>query len=182
MNRSSSGRVVDYSCPQAGSLRRCSNSAFGHGINERGGIMNNLTLRRISPIMRLVPRSTRSGRHRVLPCDLPTRQTLSTPLDRGSTVALCVVCFESGRATEATHQTRNLLCGCDQHIQQLEQHGFAALHRQRSAQAHGYMDRGAPPARGTAGLGDGRAGPSESAVAPGADNQQSAAYVAQAVI
>ena len=55
---------------------------------------------------------------------------MSTPLDRSSIVIYCVACIKAGRATEATYQTRDtLLCGCDQHIQQLEQHGFAALHR-----------------------------------------------------
>jgi hypothetical protein len=156
--------------------------------------MNSLTIQGLRPILRLVPRSTRSGRHRVLPCDLPTRQTSSTPLDRGSTIPLCVVCFEAGRATEATHQTRDLLCGCDQHIQLLEQHGRAAVRRQRSARAHGFMHRGAPPAREThgnppadsldqgAGLGDGSAGPGEAAVALSAGNRQSDAYVLQAII
>ena len=98
---------------------------------------------------------------------------MSTPLDRGSTVLFCAVCIEAGRATEATHQTRDGLCGCDQHIQQLEQHGRAAVRRQRSA---GYTDRGAASARGTtgdrpadsrdqgAGLGDGGAGPSDDAL------------------
>jgi hypothetical protein len=72
---------------------------------------------------------------------------MSAPLDRGSTVPLCAVCIEAGRATEATHQTRDGLCGCDQHIQQLEQHGRAAVRRQRRAQPHGYMDRGAQRAK-----------------------------------
>jgi hypothetical protein len=136
--------------------------------------MNSPTILR--PILRLLPRGTRCGRHRVPPCDLPADQTMSTPLDRGSTVPLCAVCIEAGRATEATHQTRDGLCGCDQHIQELEQHGRAAVRRQRSAQPDGYMDRGAPPARGTtgdrpadsrdqgAGLGDGSAGPSDDRV------------------
>jgi hypothetical protein len=60
-------------------------------------------------------------------------QALSARLDRGSTVPLCTVCFEAGRATEATHQTWDLLCGCEQHIRQLEQHGRAAVRRQRGA-------------------------------------------------
>src|SRR5262245_20555584 len=58
---------------------------------------------------------------------------MSTPLDRGSIVPFCVVCIEFSRATEATHQTKDLLCGCDQHIQELEQHGRAAIHRARRA-------------------------------------------------
>jgi hypothetical protein len=58
---------------------------------------------------------------------------MSAPLDRGSTVPLCVLCFEAGRATEAIYQSTGHLCGCDQHIQQLEQHGRAAIHRQRKA-------------------------------------------------
>ena len=95
--------------------------------------MNNLTIQRLRPILRLLPRSTRSGRHRVLPCDLSAGRTMSAPLDRSSTVPLCALCFEAGRATEATYQTRDLLCGCDQHIQELEQHGRAAVRRQRSA-------------------------------------------------
>jgi hypothetical protein len=135
--------------------------------------MNNLTILRIRPILRLLPSSTRRGRHRVPPCHLPAGPTTSTPLDRGSIVPLCAVCIEAGRATEATHQTRDGLCGCDQHIQELEQHGRAAVRRQRSAEPHGYMGRGAAPARGTtgdrpadsrdqgAGLGDGGAGPSD---------------------
>ncbi len=64
---------------------------------------------------------------------------MSTPLDRGSTVPVCAVCIEAGRATEATHHTRDGLCGCEQHIQQLEQHGRAAVRRQRSAEAQRYM-------------------------------------------
>src|SRR5277367_1060905 len=99
--------------------------------------MYNLTILRLRPILRLLPRGTRSHVH----------QTMSRPLDRGSTVPLCAVCIEAGRATEATHQTRDGLCGCDQHIQQLEQHGRVAVRRQRSAEAHGYTDHGAPPAR-----------------------------------
>jgi len=75
---------------------------------------------------------------------------MSTPLDRGSVVPLCVVCIEAGRATEATRQTRDLWCGCDEHIQELEQDGLAAIRRQRSAVSRGYMDCGAPPAGGTA--------------------------------
>jgi hypothetical protein len=58
---------------------------------------------------------------------------MSAPLDHGSIVPVCAVCIEAGRTTEAIHQTRNGLCGCDQHIQQLEQHGRAAVRRQRSA-------------------------------------------------
>ena len=69
--------------------------------------------------------------------DLADPETMSTPLDRGSTVPLCAVCIEAGRATEATHQTRDLLCGCDQHIQELEQHGRAAVRRARRARALG---------------------------------------------
>ena len=138
--------------------------------------MSSLTFLSLRPILRLLPRSTRSHRHRVQPYDLAAVQTLSTPLDRGSTVPLCAVCIEAGRATEATHQTRDLLCGCDEDIQQLEQHGRAAVRRQRSAEPHGYMDREAPPAGGTngnrpadsrdqgTGLGDGSAGPSDDRV------------------
>jgi len=133
--------------------------------------MNNLTILRLRPILRLLPHSTRRGRHRAPRWDLPAGQTLSAPLDRGSIVPLCAVCIEAGRATEATYQTRDLLCGCDQHIQQLEQHGRAAIRRQRSAKARGYVDLEVPRARGTtgdrpadsrdqgAGLGDGSAGP-----------------------
>jgi hypothetical protein len=67
---------------------------------------------------------------RTAPRDPSAGQTMSTPLDRSSIVIYCVVCIKGGRATEATYQTRDtLLCGCDQHIQQLEQHGFAALYR-----------------------------------------------------
>jgi hypothetical protein len=138
--------------------------------------MNNLTILRLRPILRLLPRNTRRGRHRVPPCELPAGQTMSTRLDRGSTVPVCAVCIEAGRATDATYQTRDGLCGCDQHIQELEQHGRAAIRRQRSAEPRGYMDRGAPPALGTtggrpadsrdqgAGLGDGSAGPSDDRV------------------
>ncbi len=97
--------------------------------------MNNLTIQRFRPMLRLMHRSARSDRHRVAPCDLPTGQTMSTPLDRGSIVLLCAVCIEAGRATEATFQTRDHLCGCDQHIQQLEQHGRAAIRRQRQRMA-----------------------------------------------
>jgi hypothetical protein len=153
--------------------------AWSGAGSSGGGIMNNLTILCLRPILRLLPRSTRRVNHRVPPCDLPaaqTTQTMSTPLDRGSTFPLCAVCIEAGFATEATHQTRDGLCGCDQHIQELEQHGRAAVRRQRSAQPHGNMDRGASPARGTtgdrpadsrhqsAGLGDGSAGPSDDRV------------------
>jgi hypothetical protein len=84
-----------------------------------------------------MPRGTRSGRHRVPPCDLPTRQTMSTPLDRGSTVPLCAVCIEAGRATEATYQTRDGLCGCDEHIQELERDGRAAVRGARRSAVSG---------------------------------------------
>jgi hypothetical protein len=121
--------------------------------------MSNLTIQRLRPMMRLLPRSTRGHRHRVQPWDLPAVQTQSAPLDRGSIVPLCAVCIEAGRATEATRQTRDLLCGCDEHIQQLEQHGRATVRRQRSAEPHGYDSRD----QGT-GLGDGSAGPSDDAL------------------
>jgi hypothetical protein len=62
---------------------------------------------------------------------------MSTPIDRGSFVPFCVVCIEFSRATEATHQTKDLLCGCDQHIQELEQHGRAAIHRARRVRSLG---------------------------------------------
>jgi hypothetical protein len=94
--------------------------------------MNNLTIRRLRPMLRFMPRSTRIDGHRVLPRgDLPAGPTTSTPLDRGSIVAPCAVCIEAGRATEATYQTRDQLCGCDEHIQELERHGRAAIRRQR---------------------------------------------------
>jgi len=95
--------------------------------------MNSLTVLPLRPILRLRSRRARSDPYRVPPCDLPAGQPMSAPLDRGSTVPLCAVCFEAGRATEATYQTRDLLCGCDQHIKQLEQHGRAAVRRERSA-------------------------------------------------
>ena len=82
---------------------------------------------------------------------LPAGQTVSAPLERGSTVILCAVCIQAGRATEATHQTRDLLCGCDQHIQQLEQHGLAAARRRRiilAAQTDGADRRGGGPGDG----------------------------------
>jgi hypothetical protein len=79
---------------------------------------------------------------------------MSTPLDRGSIVPPCVVCIEAGRATEATHQTKDFLCGCDQHIQELEQHGRAAIRQARrvmsSVAACGALAAamlGAPPAQ-----------------------------------
>jgi len=94
--------------------------------------MNNPTILRLRPMLRLRSRSTRSGRHRVLARGaLPAGQPTSTPLDRGSTIPLCALCIEYGRPTEATYQTRDQLCGCDQHIQELEQHGRAAIRRQR---------------------------------------------------
>ena len=138
--------------------------------------MNNPTILRLRPILRLLPRRTQNHLHRVLPFGLPPGQTMSTPLDRGSIVPLCAVCIEAGHATEATRQTGDGLCGCDQHIPQLEVHGRAAVRRQRSAEARRYMDRGAPPPRQTngdrpadlcnqgAGLGDGSAGPSDDRV------------------
>jgi hypothetical protein len=67
------------------------------------------------------------------PWDPPAGRTISTPLDYSSAVPLCVICIEASRATEATRQTSDMLCGCDEHIQQLEQHGRAAIHRQRKA-------------------------------------------------
>jgi hypothetical protein len=97
--------------------------------------VSSLTFLSLRPILRLLTRGTRSDRHRVLPCDLPAGQTMSTPLDRGSIVPLCAVCIEAGRATEATHQTRDLLCGCDQHIQLLERHGRAAVRLARRSAA-----------------------------------------------
>jgi hypothetical protein len=122
------------------------------GTTSRGFSMNNLAILRLRPILRLLPRSRRSHVDRVLPCDRPPAgQTTSTPLDRGSIVPLCAVCIEAGRATDATYQTRDGLCGCDEHIRQLEQHGRAAVRRQRSSEARGHSDRGAPPARGTNG-------------------------------
>jgi hypothetical protein len=133
----------------------------GAGSRVEVAIMNSLTILRLRPMLRLLPHSRRSDCPRVPPCHLPVGQTMSTPLDRGSTVPLCAVCIEAGRATEATYQTRDGLCGCDQHNQQLEQHGRAAVRRQRSAEPHGYMDRGAPPARGTSG---GSVGPSDDRV------------------
>ena len=114
----------------------------------QGGVVNILTVLRLRPLRRLLPGSTQSHCP-AMPCDLPAGRTMSTPLDYSSVVPLCVVCIEDSRAIEATHQTRDLLCGCDEHIQQLEQHGRAAIRRQRSAVSRGYMDRGAPPARGT---------------------------------
>ena len=110
--------------------------------------MHILTVLHLRPILRLLPGNTRSDCHPVLSCDLPGGRTMSTPLDRGSVVPLCVVCIEAGRATEATRQTRDLWCGCDEHIQELEQDGLAAIRRQRSAVSRGYMDCGALPARG----------------------------------
>ena len=85
-----------------------------------------------SPPNTATPAAQRSKRlsPRTAPRDPPAGRTMSTPLDRSSIVICCVMCIKAGRATEATYQTRDtLLCGCDQHIQQLEQHGFAALHR-----------------------------------------------------
>ncbi|ORU98733.1 hypothetical protein AWB93_12855 [Mycobacterium bohemicum] len=57
----------------------------------------------------------------------------SARLDRGSLVTYCIVCIQAGRPTEATYQTKDLLCGCDEHIHELEQHGLAAVRR---AQEH----------------------------------------------
>lgn len=136
--------------------------------------MNNLAIRRLRPLLRLMSRSTRSVYPRVPPCDLTARQTTTRPLDRGSVVCLCAVCIEAGRATAATHQTRDQLCGCDQHIRQLEQYGRAAIRRQRSAESRRYTDRGAQRARETNGnrpaddhgasLGDGSADSSDDRV------------------
>jgi hypothetical protein len=78
---------------------------------------------------------------------------MSTPLDRSSVVFFCAVCIEAGRATEATYQTRDELFGCDQHIRELEQHGRAAIGRQRAAFAR-QLDAetcAAPPVRARAG-------------------------------
>lgn len=105
-------------------------SAAWREIESRGGHMHNLTIRR-----------RRRGRHRVLPYDLPTG-FMSTRLDRGSIVPLCVICIEAGRATEATFQTWDRLCGCDQHILELEQYGRAAIHRERKRlAAHAFEAR-----------------------------------------
>ncbi len=93
--------------------------------------MNSPTILRLRPMLRLTSRRTRSDRRRVRSGDLPAGQIMSTPLDRGSIVPLCAVCIEGGRATEATYQTRNQLCGCDRHIQELEQYGRAAIRRER---------------------------------------------------
>ncbi|OBI52591.1 hypothetical protein A5706_01880 [Mycobacterium sp. E796] len=43
------------------------------------------------------------------------------------------MCIELGRATEATFQTGDCLCGCDEHIGRLERRGRAAIRRQRIA-------------------------------------------------
>ena len=67
---------------------------------------------------------------------------MSTPLERGSTVIHCAVCIQAGRATEATYQTAAGLCGCDQHINQLEKHGLAALRRQRNTAATSVVTSG----------------------------------------
>ncbi len=104
--------------------------------------MNNLAILRLRPIQRLLPRRTQSHLHRLPPCGLPA-QTTSTPLDRSSIATLCAVCIEAGRATAATYQTRDGLCGCDQHIQELEEHGRAAVRRQRSAAAQRYIGEAA---------------------------------------
>lgn len=56
---------------------------------------------------------------------------MSVPLDRGSTLIYCVVCIQAGCPTEATHQTEELLCGCEEHIRELEQDGLAAVRRAR---------------------------------------------------
>ncbi len=119
-DKSSSGRVVNYPC------RGCDREDDGYqrGLardQQSRGHMHNLTIRR-----------RRRGRHRVLPCDLPASQITSTRLDRSSVVLLCAVCIEAGRATEATFQTSDQLCGCDQHILELERDGRAAIHRQRN--------------------------------------------------
>lgn len=97
--------------------------------------MNTLTIERLRPMLRLVPYSRRRVRHSVPSCDVPAGLITSTRLDHGSIVPLCVMCIEAGRATEATYQTGDQLCGCDQHIQELEQHGRAAIHRQRKRMA-----------------------------------------------
>jgi hypothetical protein len=101
------------------------------GSNSRGGAMNNRTMRRLRPMLRLMPSTRRRGRHRVLPCDPPTGRITIARLDHGCTVLLCAVCIEAGRVTEATFQTKGHLCGCDQHIEELEQDGRATIHRQR---------------------------------------------------
>ncbi len=158
-NKSSSGRVVKYSCPRACSVKRWPQPPGLAPDQESRCIMNNLTTVCLRPILRLMPRSTRSDSHGGPRGGLTAGQTPSTPLNRSSILVPCAVCIEAGRVTEATHQTRDQLCGCDKHIQELEQHGRAAVRRQRraavrrqrSAEPHGYRDRGAPPARGTTG-------------------------------
>ncbi|WP_156738437.1 MULTISPECIES: hypothetical protein [unclassified Mycobacterium] len=97
--------------------------------------MTNLTMRRLRPVLRLVPHSRRRGRHRALPYDLPAVRITSARLDHGSTVPLCAMCIEAGLATEATYQTSGLVCGCDRHIYELERDGRAAIHRQRKLTA-----------------------------------------------
>ncbi len=67
----------------------------------------------------------------MLPSELPTGRITSTTLDCSSVVPLCVMCIEDGRATEATFQTSDQLCGCGQHILELEQYGRTAIHRER---------------------------------------------------
>lgn len=91
------------------------------------------TLRRIRPILRLLPHGTRTGRPPVAPPSPPAGSVKSARLDRGSIVTYCIVCIQAGRPTEATYQTKDLLCGCDEHIHELEQHGLAAVRR---AQEH----------------------------------------------
>ncbi len=95
--------------------------------------MKTLTVRRLRRLLLVVSGSPRSDRRRAAPCDLRAGRASSVPLDRGSMVPLCVLCIEAGRATEATFQTREMLCGCDEHIKLLEQHGRAAIREQRRA-------------------------------------------------
>jgi hypothetical protein len=95
--------------------------------------MNRRIILSLRPVLRLLPHPTRGTQGRVPPYDPPTDQAFSTPLNRGSVMPLCALCIEAGRATEATFQTREGLGGCDEHIAELEQHGRAAIRRQRSA-------------------------------------------------
>jgi hypothetical protein len=83
------------------------------------------------PAPKRAKRSARTAR-----CKPRVRQRISAPLDYSSIVVYCVVCFETGFAREATHQTRGGLCGCDQHIRELEMEGRGAIRRRRAASAH----------------------------------------------
>src|ERR1700761_8078922 len=85
------------------------------------------------------PGTATSGRHRAkrfsrrtARWNPPVRPKIGAALEVSSIVLFWAVGVETGCAREATHQTKEGLCGCDEHIQELARDGRAAIRRQRT--------------------------------------------------